>query len=329
MSILTLRFQLCSRRDEFSTVLKHINHVDQTLDALTEFTRQIAATVTKIPISLAGELLDSQGSFNIHVAHDCANKLPQLHTLSRSEYSVELVEFEHGGERLYSYPAPMILMKCLWRQATKPLLSPQTQEKSQNENPDKCAVSRYSPRLQNPAMRAAIQLKLDAFPFKTRCEELVADNNLKRINAPPRLIINLSVDGYLRNYNKRTPIFDDGDLYQAIDSLYSVEQQTYESQAWPIIANAMVLLQLGLEIRVARASHCNTRGMNDSNLSPFLENCDRAVRNLDVFMVPNILNVKVLLTLVRVQKFLVIGVAVRLFHELYVDFGPVCLHYSY
>lgn len=291
-----LSLQLCFRRDEFSVVLKHINHVDQTLGALTEFTRQIAATVTKLPLSSAAGPLDSQGSFDMHVTEDCGDEPPQLHISSRSESSVELVEFAHGGERLYSYPAPIVLIKSLWRQATEPLLTTQTQEESLNENLGKEAASSYFPALRNSAIRATIQLKLDDFPFQTRCEELVADRDLKPISAPPRLIVNLSVDGYLRNFNKRTPIFDDGDLYQAIDALYSIEHQTQENQAWPLIANAIVLLQLGLETRAA--SHRNTRGMNDGNLPPFLENCDRAVRNLDVFMVPSILNVKALLTLV-------------------------------
>jgi hypothetical protein len=120
------------------------------------------------------------------------------------------------------------------------------------------------------------------------------------ITTPPRLMVNLFVDGYLKHINPRTPIFDDAGLHHAIDAHYS-DERPQEGRVWALIINNIVLLELGLEIQAARASHSNSRGMNDDILPSFLRNCDRAINNLDAFMVPSLVNVQALMTLVCIS----------------------------
>ncbi|KAJ2994102.1 hypothetical protein NUW58_g1649 [Xylaria curta] len=114
-------------------------------------------------------------------------------------------------------------------------------------------------------------------------------------------MVNLLGDGYIRNINVRTPIFDDDELRRAIDAHYAGDEPQHSS-AWALIINNIVLLELGLEIQTARSSHSSSRGMNDDIIPSFLKNCHRAIGNLDAFMTPSIAHVQALITLTLVAR---------------------------
>lgn len=208
----------------------------------------------------------------------------------------ETVELDQCGERLYRYPAPMVLVESLFHQTNGLLLrSEDLGDTLENDKP-------YTPRSrQDPTPRAIIQQRLDNYPCNPQWAELTATGDTGPVTTPPRLMANLFIDGYLRNFNARTPIFDEDELHRAIDAHYS-DEQLHESRAWALIVNNIVLLELGLEIQTARASHSTSRVTNDEILPSFLRNCDRAIGNLDAFMTPSLVNLQALMTLVGTRS---------------------------
>ncbi|TRX91236.1 hypothetical protein FHL15_007841 [Xylaria flabelliformis] len=290
-------------RDDFSDVMKQLNDVGHTLGVLTEITRQITSrpcphathppyytpqsnhtSPDALPLSAAG-LLDfvQQPSQDDHRASfdPRATNMPPSET----------IELDHGGERLYSYPAPLVLMKSLLHQA-KGLLADSDQQGEGQEN----RRTRASCGLQDPMARATMQRKLDDFPFNSPYQDFIPSGDTSPITTPPRLMVNLFVDGYLRNINTRTPIFNESKLHNAIDAHYS-DKQLQDSRARALILNNIILLELSLEIQTGRASRSTSRVPNDDILPSFLRNCDRAISNLGAFMSPNIVSLQALMTL--------------------------------
>ncbi|KAK6825641.1 hypothetical protein PG987_013135 [Apiospora arundinis] len=294
-------------RDDFSVVLKRLDHVDTTLAALTKFIHQVAARPG------CAHHPNAQLSSSFSVDDPVPLPTPELldfdhhpNTPASSEYSVsenpafDTVESYEGGERIYGYPAPRVLIKALLRQAAGPLLESEEQQNGGGETHSNGngggETTFITGALKDPCVRATLQKKLDQFPFLSRRPEAAVMSDTNPITTPPRLMCNLFIEGYLKHINPRTPIFDDAELRSAIDAHYS-EEYPRENSAWALIINNVVLLELGLEIQATRVSHSNSRGMNDDILPSFLRNCDRAIGNLNTFMVPNLANVQALMTL--------------------------------
>ncbi|KAK9424305.1 putative SpoD [Seiridium unicorne] len=296
------------RRDDFSVVLKHLEGVDQTLNTLTQLTRQIATRPCLHTTPLHSAVFPSRETTALPSTGCSCNSRedPSISVdhLTANEPLFETVKFDGGGERLYSYPAPLVLIKSLLHQATAALLEPELDQQGQAQTRDNGRETNNAQPLQNhPAARATLQQQLAAFPFDSPCREFVAAGDNNTITTPPRLMLNLFANGYLQNVNTRTPIFDETELYSAIDAHYSDEQpQSRQSMAWAVIINNIVLLELALETQVARGSRSNSHGIDSGILPTFLKNCDRAIGNLDPFMVPSLVNMQALMTLVLVAR---------------------------
>ncbi|KAI0412188.1 hypothetical protein F5X98DRAFT_355526 [Xylaria grammica] len=295
-------------RDDFSDVLKQLNDVGHTLGVLTEITRQITARPCPHAIH------SHSPPHSSHTSHDAlpfsASGLldffqhPNIQDDRRASQDSqgvnkplsETIELDHGGERLYSYPAPLVLIKSLLRQA-EGLLAGSDQPGDDHESQG----GKVARKLQDPATRAALRRKLDDFPFILPHQEFAISRDMSPLTTPPRLMANLFVDGYLRNINARTPIFDDDDLRRAVDAHYS-DKQVRDSRARALIINNVILLELSLEIKTGRASRSTSRVPNDDILPSFLRNCDRAIGNLDAFKAPNIVSLQALMTLTLVAQ---------------------------
>ncbi|KAI1269285.1 hypothetical protein F5Y18DRAFT_374124 [Xylariaceae sp. FL1019] len=304
-------------RDDFSDVRKQLSDVDQTLAVLTDLTRQLTARSNphatppysphhhhaishdQIP-SKANDPLDFDQSSSQH-----ARSASESTGGNRPLY--EILELEQGGARLYSYPAPLVLVKSVLHQANNLLHG---SDDTSGEDID----STGDGSLQHLAARNTLQQKIDEFPFNSRYKEVTTEKDLSPVTTPPRLMVNLFVDGYLQNVNMRTPIFEDDELHRAINAHYS-DRQLQDSRAWALIMNNIVLLELSLEMQAARASHSTSRVTNDDILPSFLRNCDRAIGSLDAFMAPNLVNLQALLTLtLAAQEFYSNATAERVCH---------------
>ncbi|OTA88250.1 hypothetical protein M434DRAFT_399084, partial [Hypoxylon sp. CO27-5] len=283
-------------RDDFSSVLERLDDVDQTLSTLTQLTQQIAArTYAHEPSSKPDHCTPSIIQPAERSSSSSQNViLPSSQKARRAPAAEEgclhtTVKLEHGGERIYPYPAALALMKAFSRELAKVLAGCVNEEDSNTEIVTK-----------DPALRAALRQQLEGYPY-THCKQPVVTSDHGPITTPPRFLVDLFVDGFLRNVNCGTPIFDEISLRQAIEAHYSGELSD-ENSAWALIFNNIVVLMLGLEAQAARASHSNSRNMNDDLIPSFLRNCDRALANLGPLILPSLVNVQALLTLALVAR---------------------------
>jgi hypothetical protein len=283
------------RRDDFTDVVKQLGDVDQTLNMLADLVRQLGTARSSSDTEYSNQ--DALSPSTLGLSELLRNAIQHDgQTLSGGSIVhqpiSETVELDQCGERLYRYPAPMVLIESLFHQTNGLLLrSEDPGDALENDKP-------YTPRtFQGQALRAIMQQRVDDYPCNPQWVDLTATGETGPVTTPPRLMANLFIDGYLRNFNTRTPIFDEDELHRAIDAHYG-DEQLHESRAWALIVNNIVLLELGLEIQTARASHSTSRVTNDEILPSFLRNCDRAIGNLDAFMSPSLVNLQALMTLV-------------------------------
>ncbi|KOC13248.1 C6 transcription factor [Aspergillus flavus AF70] len=202
----------------------------------------------------------------------------------------DLVDFDQGGQRLLDYPAALSLFKNLQRQITRWLTKdvPQGSEL-------------WQVIAQQPGFKASLEYQLEQFPFGGLCHEPVIVSDHRPISTPPRYLLELSLDGFLRHINIHTPIFDDSSLGKAIDTHYqSLSAGT--GDAWALTFTNIIILTVALDARVARATASHLVSMNDDMLPSFLKNCDRALADLNRFTAPCLINVQVLLTLALVAR---------------------------
>ncbi|KAI1307787.1 hypothetical protein F5Y03DRAFT_116245 [Xylaria venustula] len=298
-------------RDDFSNVLKQLNDVDHALGILTEITRQITVRPCSHTINpYSPPNFNTTSPDALPPSTSGLINLSQLAGLDERRKSQaintplsETVQLGHGRERLYSYPAPLVLVKSLFHEAEK-LLADSDQQNEDHEG-DRGNF------IHDPAARAALQQKLEYFPFITMHRELVLQNDTSSLSTPPRLMVNLFVNGYLENINTRTPIFNDENLHNIIDAHYN-DKELQDSGARALIINNIILLELSLEIKTGRASRPSSRIPNNDILPSFLRNCDRAISNLDIFKAPTIVSLQALMTLTLVaQEFYTNGIAER------------------
>ncbi|KAI2780391.1 hypothetical protein F4815DRAFT_148196 [Daldinia loculata] len=279
-------------RDDFTTVLERLDGVDQTLSALTKITEQLAArtfTSNSNPSpptsSLPQPTQTSDNDEGSAILPSAQRDRPGRVDGCRHE----TIRLGQGGERIYSYPAAIPLLVSLSKQLAQVLV-----ERGGQQDGGVDAI------VKDPALRIALRRQLQNFPLP-QCQQPVVASDHKPITTPPRFLVDLFVNNFLRNINIRFPIFEETLLYRAIDTYYSGESSG-DSSAWTSIFNNIVLLGLGLEVQVAEATQSNIRNMNNDLLPSFLQNCDRALADLDSFTCPSIINVQALIMLALTSK---------------------------
>ncbi|KAI1411056.1 hypothetical protein F5Y13DRAFT_201587 [Hypoxylon sp. FL1857] len=274
---------------------QRLDDVDQTLSTLTQLTQQIAArTYASSPKPSPNTPSIAQptraSSLGDHNAILPSAKGNQCGMVADEGCLYTTVKLEHGGERIYPYPAALALINALSRELAK-FLSERMEEGDSNAD----IVTK------DPTLQAALRRQLDGYPYRTHCKQPIVTSDHGPITTPPQLLVELFVDGFLRNINISTPIFDEASLRRAIEAHYS-GGILGENDAWALIFNNIVVLMLGLEAQAARAIQSNSRDMNDDLIPSFLRNCDRALADLEPFMRPSLINVRALLTLALVAR---------------------------
>ncbi|KAI0898851.1 fungal-specific transcription factor domain-containing protein [Annulohypoxylon nitens] len=283
-------------RNDFSSVLERLDDVDQTLNTLTQLTQQIAAQTRPPSPKLSSRTPflaqpTTTSSFSNYTAITPTNQRELSGPTVDRERLHEIVELENGGERIYPYPAALALIKSLSRQLTQLLI-----EDEDRINGSTAFISK------DPTLQTALRRQLDEFP-NPRCQQPVATSDHKPVVSPPRFLVDLFVESFLRNFNIRTPIFDRASLHHAIDVYYSSNASgSLEENAWALIFNNIVLLGLGLEAQASRAKLSDSRNTSEDIIPAFLGNFNRSLADLESFTRLSLVNVQALLTLAIVAR---------------------------
>ncbi|KAH7303520.1 hypothetical protein B0I35DRAFT_446538 [Stachybotrys elegans] len=294
-------------RDDFSLVLKRLDQVDTTLATLTSLVQQIATRPScdhhnsdpqtssiDHPMSLPapGSVLDQPS-------------VPEPFTSEISFYGT--LGPDGGGNPIYGYPSVPAMAEALLRQVSSYVF----RSYQHSTGGDIAIVPRA---LQSSHVETALRERFNDFPFMSECLEPSVASDTNSIATPPAILCQLFIDGYLDNINSRTPIFGQAELRDAVKSHYTQDENAQDTKAWSLIINNVILLELGLEMQAAQAEYSNY-GINEETLPSLLRNCDRAIRDLNTLMVPNLVSIQALMTLVLVaQEFYSHATAQRICH---------------
>jgi hypothetical protein len=214
-----------------------------------------------------------------------------------------LEKTDRHGQRMCSYTASLTLFRSLSKHMVHLLLpadsgSDKNSDGGENsyDSHDALVPRAISP---DPALQATLRRQLDSLPFAGYSQGPSIMSDDKPIATPPRMLVDLFIDSFIRNINTQIPVFDSTSLRTEIQTFYSTVPPGPDTRAWALICTNIVLLGLGLEAQGARATQSgSTSSMNEELMSSCLRNCDRALANLEAFTRPCVANVQALLTLV-------------------------------
>ncbi|KUI52792.1 Transcriptional activator protein acu-15 [Cytospora mali] len=263
----------------------------------------------------------------------------------------ETVELEHGSKSTYSNLSSLDLIESISRELTHGLEDESSGDNNVTKangnsivcqtsvNNDRCVpslpvVSQAKADEEIPEVRgpvkihpAARQQFLDRFPLTGKYQETAITCDSKPITSPPRLVVSIFVETFLRNINTRFPIFEESSLRQAINMHYqllntgtgkgtgastsgnptpppsasiedSANENIYGGPSWALIFSNIAVLGLGLELQLARVPQASSNSMtnmwNDDLVPSLLRNSDRALASLETFSRPSLLNVQAL-----------------------------------
>ncbi|KAI9152373.1 transcriptional regulatory protein [Paramyrothecium foliicola] len=291
-------------RGDISVVLERLDHIDATLAALNQFVHQAGDQPCRQRKAGRPDSSSSSGNqVQVDPTEVDFDKQPDppasIITSSPSSFVVsKTFESDEGGKLIYEYSAPFVLLKVLLRQASDSLL----ESEEQNEDYDsRGKASDMARALQTSQIRLALSSKLEEFPFESHCPEPAVAGNDKFTTTPLRFLYNQYVEGYMKHFNTRTPIFNNTELHDATVA-YHDENMSKAHSAWALVLNNVVLLELGLQMRAGWASQLDFQGMDDDTLQSLLRNCDIAIGNLHTFTEPSLVNVQALMTLILVGR---------------------------
>ena len=101
---------------------------------------------------------------------------------------------------------------------------------------------------------------------------------------PPKQLLSVVLDTFLKGADSSTDIFNITVLYEAVNRTYK-ESQTLESESWTLCFNLVILLTLGAEHPIHD---------KDSFAGPLLQSAYAAVTNSNLIMAPRLVNVQAL-----------------------------------
>lgn len=110
---------------------------------------------------------------------------------------------------------------------------------------------------------------------------------------PPRQLLSVMLDSFLKQADYSTDIFSRQSIYEAVDRVYK-EPSNPASEAWALCFNLVILLTLGAEHPVRS---------DDPFARPMLQAVYATARKPDCFMLPRLVNVQALALLVSNRFF--------------------------
>ncbi|KAJ5560131.1 hypothetical protein N7513_002530 [Penicillium frequentans] len=266
---------------DFSSVLSRLDHVDRTLARLSEQVKSLTANciVTTEPLPLPTTKDRNAPEMDTEEGPDDMASKQDLLTVG-------------CGERLYSYPAAL----CLFRASQKLLRAALHTEPPSLHGPLAAGVG-------IPALRPSLLRHYEMFPFRQGCTEPPITSDQRPITPPPQDVLYSVLDRYLNHINLHTPVFEAGVLYGIIPECYRSNGPS-DHRAWLVCLNSIVLLTLHLDARVARRSGLDIDPWRKHSevISDALNNCRRALAELDALSQPTMVNIQALIMLALVTR---------------------------
>lgn len=210
-------------------------------------------------------------------------RLPQQVTSNRALLS------EGHGERFYGYPAAL----CLFR-ASQKLLGATLNAKPPSLRGPLAKI------MESSALRTALRRHYELFPFRKGCTEQPITGDQEPITLPPQVVVYSVLDRYLNHINLHIPVFEAGTLYENIADCYRPESPPSHA-VWLVCLNCIVLLTLNLDARVGRRSGVDIDPWRTQSevIKNALNNCRRALADLNALLQPDVVNIQALIMLVR------------------------------
>lgn len=196
---------------------------------------------------------------------------------------------EGYGERLYGYPAAL----CLFRSSRKLLGATLNAKPPSLRGP-------LAESMENAALRTSLLRHYEIFPFRKGCTEQPITGDQGPLTSPPQMVVYSVLDRYLNHINLHVPVFEAGELYGTISDCYRSNGPPVHA-AWLVCSNCIVLLTLHLDGRVARRSGLDMDPWSNQSevIDKALNNCRRALADLDALLQPAVVNIQALIMLVR------------------------------
>ncbi|KAJ5891590.1 uncharacterized protein N7473_007818 [Penicillium subrubescens] len=199
---------------------------------------------------------------------------------------------EGHSERLYGYPAAL----CLFRASQKLLGA------TLNANPSSLRGPLVK-IMESPALRTSLRRHYEMFPFRKACTEQPISGDQEPITSPPQFFIYSVLDRYLNHINLYIPVFGAGTLYDTVADCYRPDGPPSQA-GWLVCLNCIVLLTLHLDACVARRSGLGMDPWSTQSevINNALNNCRRALANLDALLQPGVVNIQALIMLALVAR---------------------------
>lgn len=195
---------------------------------------------------------------------------------------------EGYGERLYGYPAAL----CLFRSSQKLLGATLNGKTLSLRGP-------LTESMENATLRTSLLRHYEIFPFRKGCTEQPITGDQGPLTSPPQIVVYSVLDRYLNHINLHIPVFEAGELYGIIPDCYRSNGPSIQA-ARMVCLNCIVLLTLHLDGRVARRSGLDMDPWSNQSevIENALNNCRRALADLDALLQPAVVNIQALIMLV-------------------------------
>ena len=148
-----------------------------------------------------------------------------------------------------------------------------------------------------PSTFAEVQRKYDSFSGTSKFKEYFEIGDNRALRLPPRRELEDAIETYMAEQGLQPLLFHRQKLLDTVNAQYQGDGQASD-ESWALCFNNIILRSSAWKSRTFRMNSFATPSMEDKVLSLLLANANRALRQLEKFCVPRVVNVQALFLLV-------------------------------
>ena len=151
---------------------------------------------------------------------------------------------------------------------------------------------------------AEVQRRFDSFSGTSKFKEHFDIGDDKPLELPPRQDLEDAIEVYMTEQSLEPPLFQKQTLIDAVGEQYQVDYLEAD-ESWTLCFNNIILRSSTWRSRTFRVnSFFAAPNMDENILSSLLANANKALRQLERFCVPRMVNVQALFLLVRMSHYI-------------------------